>query len=176
MTMASSASRRPRRSAAADRLRELLHARLGDDWNAGLLAKLLAQAGKSDDAGGLAARRILRAALQALPPPPVHLAHLGRPQATAFSALVNYHKLDRKPTLEKLTYTYLGDWITPPAGRRRSAARPAADARLPAAEQLQERLEADPRRRAALRHLRPLEAARTSSPSAGTPTSTTACA
>ncbi len=37
--------------------------------------------------------------------------HIWDGQRDGFSALVNYHRLDRK-TLEKLTYTYLGqDWV-----------------------------------------------------------------
>jgi hypothetical protein len=58
-----------------------------------------------------------------------------------FSALVNYHRLDRK-TLEKLTYTYLGqDWVE----RQRAEARdetPGAEVRLSAALELQRKLEA----------------------------------
>jgi hypothetical protein len=57
-----------------------------------------------------------------------------------FSALVNYHRLDRK-TLEKLTFTYLGqDWIE----RQRAEARDevaGAEARLSAAVALQRKLE-----------------------------------
>ena len=57
-----------------------------------------------------------------------------------FSALVNYHRLDRK-TLEKLTYTYLGkDWVE----RQRAEVREqvaGADARLSAALNLQRKLE-----------------------------------
>jgi hypothetical protein len=55
-----------------------------------------------------------------------------------FSALVNYHKLDDK-LLEKLTYTYLGDWIK----RQQDAVaneESGADDRLLKAQQLQEKL------------------------------------
>jgi hypothetical protein len=55
-----------------------------------------------------------------------------------FHALVNYHRLDRK-NLEKLTYSYLGDWLR----RRRDDAREGvegADTRLAAAEHLQSEL------------------------------------
>ena len=58
-----------------------------------------------------------------------------------FSALVNYHRLDRK-TLEKLTYTYLGGWIE----RQRAEVRDevaGAEARLAAALELQRKLGAD---------------------------------
>ena len=70
---------------AAERLRELLARglRQGLERHAAL-NELLAPGGlRRRDAGGLAAQRVLRAALRALPPSPVHLAHLGRPQETA---------------------------------------------------------------------------------------------
>ena len=56
-----------------------------------------------------------------------------------FAALVNYHQLDR-PTLERLTFTYLGDWIErQTAGVRDEVA--GAEERLVAAQDLQRRLE-----------------------------------
>jgi hypothetical protein len=66
--------------------------------------------------------------------------HIWDGQRDGFSALVNYHRLDRK-TLEKLTYTYLGqDWVERQrAGVRDQAA--GAEARLAAALDLQRRLE-----------------------------------
>jgi hypothetical protein len=55
-----------------------------------------------------------------------------------FHALVNYHKLDGKG-LEKLIYTYLGDWIArQKAAEQRGES--GAEARRLAAEDLQERL------------------------------------
>ena len=56
-----------------------------------------------------------------------------------FASLVNYHQLDRK-RLEILTYTYMGDWIS----RQKhdmAAGVDGAQARLAAAETLQQRLE-----------------------------------
>ncbi len=63
-----------------------------------------------------------------------------------FSALVNYHKLAApggggRKTLEKLTHTYLGDWITRQRADQKAGAE-GADARVAAAEQLQKQLEA----------------------------------
>jgi hypothetical protein len=62
-------------------------------------------------------------------------------QRDGFSALLNYHRLDRK-SLQKLTYTYLGqDWVE----RQRAEARDevaGAEARLAAALALQRKLEA----------------------------------
>jgi hypothetical protein len=57
-----------------------------------------------------------------------------------FAALVNYHKLDRA-NLERLIYTYLGDWIRM---QERAAADGAqgADERLAAAKGLKTKLEA----------------------------------
>jgi hypothetical protein len=67
--------------------------------------------------------------------------HVWDGQRDGFSALVNYHRLDRK-ALEKLTYTYLGqDWVE----RQRAEVRDGvagADARLAAALGLQRKLEA----------------------------------
>jgi hypothetical protein len=67
--------------------------------------------------------------------------HIWDGQRDGFSALVNYHRLDRK-TLEKLIYTYLGqDWVE----RQRAEVRDGvagAEARLAAALGLQKRLEA----------------------------------
>ena len=67
--------------------------------------------------------------------------HIWDGQREGFSALVNYHRLDRR-TLEKLTYTYLGqDWVE----RQRAEARDevaGAEVRLSAALGLQRKLEA----------------------------------
>jgi hypothetical protein len=67
--------------------------------------------------------------------------HIWDGQRDGFSALVNYHRLDRK-LLAKLTYTYLGqDWVE----RQRAAVRdevPGAETRLTAALALQRKLEA----------------------------------
>jgi hypothetical protein len=66
--------------------------------------------------------------------------HIWDGQRDGFSALVSYHRLDRN-TLEKLTYTYLGqDWVE----RQRAGVRDGvagAESRLAAALKLQRRLE-----------------------------------
>jgi hypothetical protein len=65
--------------------------------------------------------------------------HIWDGQRDGFAALVNYHRLDRK-TLEKLTYTYLGDWIE----RQRAEVRDekaGAEARLASALKLRNQLE-----------------------------------
>ena len=82
----------------------------------------------------------------------------GTAQRDGFSALVNYHRLDRK-TLEKLTYTYLGqDWVE----RQRAEVRDevaGAEARLAAALESAAQARGDPGGRGALRHLRAVEGA-----------------
>jgi len=67
--------------------------------------------------------------------------HIWDGQRDGFSALVNYHRFGRK-TLEKLTYTYLGqDWVERQRAEVRDGAA-GAEARLAAALGLQKRLEA----------------------------------
>jgi len=64
--------------------------------------------------------------------------HIGDGRRDGFSALVNYHKLDKR-LLEKLTYTYVGDWV---ARQQESVRRgeDGADARLMAIKGLQDKL------------------------------------
>jgi hypothetical protein len=65
--------------------------------------------------------------------------HIWDGKSDGFAALMNYHRLDRR-TLEKLTYTYLGDWIE----RQRAEVRDetaGAEARLAAASKLRRSLE-----------------------------------
>ncbi|HJX66911.1 MAG TPA: SAM-dependent methyltransferase, partial [Polyangia bacterium] len=62
-----------------------------------------------------------------------------------FSALVNYHKLaapngEGRRTLEKLIYTYLGDWIDRQRADQKAGIE-GADARVAAAEHLKRELE-----------------------------------
>lgn len=66
------------------------------------------------------------------------LWHIWDGRKDGFSAVVNYHRLDRR-TLEKLTFTILGAWIDRQKQEVR-AERAGADARLAAAEELQRRL------------------------------------
>ncbi len=64
--------------------------------------------------------------------------HVWDGRKDGFSALINYHKLDRK-LLEKLIYTYLGDWIK---NQKADVAKDkaGAEARLIAAEDLEAKL------------------------------------
>ena len=66
--------------------------------------------------------------------------HLWDGRADGFHALVNYHRLDHA-NLQKLTYSYLGDWIQQQAEDTK-ADKPGAAERLGAARALQGKLDA----------------------------------
>ncbi len=125
---------------ASDRVQQLLAVTYGKAWAPTRLNELLGQAGgkKTNVADWLRDEFFKQ-----------HCALFGnRPFVwqvwdglrDGFSALVNYHRLDRK-TLEKLTYTYLGqDWVE----RQRAGVRDevaGAEGRLAAALDLQRKLE-----------------------------------
>jgi len=65
--------------------------------------------------------------------------HIWDGRKDGFGALVNYHKLDHS-NLNKLTYTYLGDWIRQQQAEAK-AGKPGAAERLGAAKELQGELE-----------------------------------
>lgn len=121
---------------AAERLRALLARAFGSAWSPALLDRLLAEAGSP----GASLESWLRDDFFAQ-----HARLFGnRPfiwqvwdgHKDGFSVLLNYRRLDG-PTLEKLTYTYLNDWIERQRSRREEVA---AEARLVAALGLQEKL------------------------------------
>jgi hypothetical protein len=124
---------------AADRLMNLLADAYGDAWSNDLLAQLLTSA----DHAGKSLETWLRdkffnqhCALFSSRP---FVWHIWDGLRDGFAALVNYHKLDYK-TLEALTYTYLGEWIS----RQRREADNGVDGaqeKLAAAEALKKRLE-----------------------------------
>lgn len=126
-------------ASAADRLLNLLATAYGDAWSTDVLAELL----KSADHAGKTLDTWLRdkfftqhcKLFQHRP----FIWHIWDGLPDGFSALVNYHKLDRK-NLETLIYTYLGDWI----GRQkqdRNNGIDGAEERLAAAEALKKKLE-----------------------------------
>ena len=138
---ASSACRRWLGRRQANRVQALLAAAFSDVWSPAKVKELLEQTDstKKNLADWLRDEFFKQ-----------HCAHFGnRPfvwhiwdgQRDGFSALVNYHRLDRR-MLEKLTYTYLGqDWVE----RQRSEVRDevvGAERRLSAALELQRKLEA----------------------------------
>jgi hypothetical protein len=128
-----------REQPAAARLRQLLHAALGHfDERA-----LIARAGlKSSQAKTL--EDWLRDEFFAQHAKLFHdrpfIWHLWDGRPDGFHALVNYHMLDHA-TLQKLTYSYLGNWIQQQAEDAK-ADKPGAAVRLGAAQKLQTQLAA----------------------------------
>ena len=176
MTTASSASPPAKGEApAAERLRDLLAARLRQGLERRPAATSCSAPGGSRRriAGRLAAQRLLRAALRALPPAPLHLAHLGRPQ----------ERLQRPgelppahPRQPGKAHLHLPRRLDPPPASRRGGRR-GRQRRPPAGRQAA----ADPRSSSSSKASRPTTSSSAGSrspskPSAGTPTSTTACA
>ena len=132
---------------AVDRLYDLLAAAYGEDWSDAVLQDLLAEhgyknrglaawlSGEGTPWGGKFAKQHNK--LFGNRP---FIWHISDAHEDGFSALVNYHKLDHA-NLERLTYTYLGDWI-----ERQKAAEQrgeeGAEAKRLAAEDLQDKLKA----------------------------------
>ena len=124
---------------AADRLQELLAHSFGDSWSPSLAMELLADCGsRKKDLESWLRDDFFKAHCQLFRNRPF-VWHIWDGHKNGFSALVNYHRLDR-PTLEKLTYTYLGDWIERQAAGVRDDVAGAED-KLVAARDLQRRLE-----------------------------------
>lgn len=124
---------------AAERLRTLLAAAYGSEWTAAKQAELLAQV----DYTGKSLEDWLRNAFFEQHCALFHhrpfIWHIWDGGKSGFSVLVNYHHLT-KANLEKLTYSYLGDWIS----RQKvavSAGEAGSDARLQAAKELQGELQ-----------------------------------
>lgn len=131
--------------AAADRLRDLLADAYGDDWGGETLQDLLDDHGYKNQ--GLAAwlsgegtpwsGKFAKQHNKLFGHRPF-IWHVSDEHKDGFSALVNYHQLDRA-NLERLTYTYLGDWI-----KQQEAAMErgdeGAEGRLLAAQDLQNEL------------------------------------
>src|SRR5690606_32852127 len=130
---------------AAERIVSLLSDAYGAEWSAAKQVSLLKEAG----ADGLSLEDWLldqffeqHCALFHQRP---FIWHIWDGRRDGFNVLVNYHRLaagngEGKRLLEKLTHTYLGDWID--VQRRDSAAGvEGADARLAAAEHLKRELE-----------------------------------
>ncbi|MCS4192632.1 hypothetical protein GGP50_000839 [Salinibacter ruber] len=131
--------------AAADRIRDLLADAYGGDWGEGVLQNLLDEWGYRSGGlegwlDGATARQKGKFAQQhnKLFGHRPFIWHVTDEHEDGFSALVNYHQLDRA-NLERLTYTYLGDWI-----KQQEAAMErgdeGAEGRLLAAQDLQEEL------------------------------------
>lgn len=125
--------------AAADRVREVLARALGGTWSPTRTGELLAASGsRKQDLGSWLQDDFFKAHCKLFKNRPF-VWHVWDGRRDGFGALVNYHRLDRA-TLERLTFTYLGDWIERQnAGFRDDA--PGAEERLVAAQNLQARLQ-----------------------------------
>jgi hypothetical protein len=124
---------------AAERLQELLARAFGGTWSPARTQELLAESGsKQKDLESWLRDDFFKAHCQVFKNRPF-VWHVWDGRKDGFAALVNYHRLNR-PTLEKLTYSYVGDWIErQTAGVRDDVA--GAEERLAAARLLQQKLE-----------------------------------
>ena len=126
---------------AADRVQQVLAAAFGQAWSPTQVKELVEQAGsKKKNLGDWLLDDFFKQHCALFHNRPF-VWHIWDGRRDGFSALVNYHRLDRR-MLEKLTYTYLGqDWVE----RQRAEVGDdvaGAEARLSAALELQRKLEA----------------------------------
>lgn len=125
-------------ASAHTRLEKLLVAAYEDDWKAGALDKLLAAVGSKSLELWLRDKFFEQHCKLFQHRP--FIWHIWDGLKDGFSALVNYHKLNRAG-LERLAHTYLGDWIKIQQ-QGVNEGRDGAEERLTAAKNLQQRLEA----------------------------------
>ena len=125
--------------AGAGRLRSYLQEVFGNEWNNQTISQLLAK----EDASSANLEEWLRKeffiqhckVFQNRP----FIWHIWDGRNDGFSALVNYHKLN-KDNLSKLIYTYLGDWIRSCEAKKK-AGESGADGLFSAAIKLKQKLE-----------------------------------
>ncbi|MDN5585417.1 MAG: BREX-1 system adenine-specific DNA-methyltransferase PglX [Brevibacterium sp.] len=123
----------------ATRVRGILSATYGTEWSSTLERTLVTETGvKSGRLEDWLRDSFFAQHVKVFDNRPF-LWHIWDGRKDGFSAIVNYHKLDRQ-ALEKLTFTSLGAWIDRQKDETR-AERAGADARLAAAEDLQHRLQ-----------------------------------
>ena len=124
---------------ASERLRRVLSEAYGEDWMAERQAQLLREVGFGTK--GLNAwlhDGFFEQHCKLFYQRPF-VWHIWDGRGDGFSVLVNYHKLDAA-NLNKLIYTYLGEWIRTQRATEESGT-PGASARLVAALELQRKLE-----------------------------------
>ncbi len=125
-----------REQAAANRLRQLLTAALGTFDERALIAAAGLNGSKSKTLEEWLRDEFFEQHVKLFHDRPF-IWHLWDGRSDGFHALVNYHKLDHA-NLQKLTYSYLGNWIQQQAEDTKSD-KPGAAARLGAARELQTR-------------------------------------
>jgi len=123
---------------AAERMRENIIKIWGDEYTTSTLQELISQEGskKKDLESYLRDDYFIQHCKLFKNRP--FIWHIWDGRKDGFAALVNYHKLN-KPTLEKLIYTYLGDWINQCELKRQNNVS-GADGLLSAAQKLKEKL------------------------------------
>lgn len=124
----------------AERLRTYLQTVFADSWNNNSISELLQNEGLSATNLEEWLRKEFFTQHCKLFQNRPFIWHIWDGRNDGFSALVNYHKLD-KENLSKLIYTYLGDWIRMCEAKKRND-ESGADGLLSAALKLKEKLEA----------------------------------
>ena len=124
---------------AVERLRRVLTVSYGDDWSVRQQTDLLQRVGFADKGLDAWLRDGFFEQHCKLFHQRPFIWHIWDGRRDGFSVLVNYHKLDAA-NLNKLIYTYLGEWIRTQRAAEESGT-PGASARLVAALELQRKLE-----------------------------------
>ena len=130
---------------AEERIRAVLAAAFGDSWSAGRLAELIGGAcGKAIPLEDWLRDYFFEQHCEVFLQAPVVL-HIWDGLRDGFSAFVAYEKLvgrnqEARRTLEKLIYTYLGDWLDRQRADQKAGVE-GADGRVAAAEHLKRELE-----------------------------------
>jgi len=125
---------------AADRIRYYLQKLFGADWNNQTINSLLQKEGsRKTNLEDWLREEFFEQHCKVFQNRPF-IWHIWDGRKDGFGALVNYHKLT-KENLEKLTYTYLGDWIRQCEAKKK-AEESGAEGLLSAALKLKEKLEA----------------------------------
>jgi len=126
--------------AGSERLRDYLQQIFAAEWNNQTITQLLQKEGaKSTNLESWLRDEFFIQHCKVFSNRPF-LWHIWDGRKDGFSALVNYHKLD-KDNLSKLIYTYLGDWIRMCIAKK-NAGESGAEGLLSAAQKLKENLEA----------------------------------
>ena len=126
--------------AGAERLREYLQTVFAGEWNNQTITQLLQKEGaKSTNLEAWLRDEFFVQHCKVFQNRPF-IWHIWDGRKDGFSALVNYHKLD-KDNLSKLIYTYLNDWIRVCVAKK-NAGESGAEGLLSAAQKLKENLEA----------------------------------
>lgn len=126
--------------AGADRVRTFLQALFAGEWSNNTIADLLDKEGASaSNLEDWLRKEFFIQHCKVFQNRPF-IWHIWDGRNDGFSALVNYHKLD-KENLSKLIYTYLGDWIRMCESKKKNE-ESGAEGLLSAAFKLKEKLEA----------------------------------